>query len=507
MSEEGSARRLLIEQGDELEAAGDWRAAVDVWSNLKRGGQLDFWGHYRRGLAHYALADLDAALADLARAVALNPLHPACQRMYILCLTRKGTIDRTLYDGSVTDDAVHPIVGDYLSHLRQIMTYEGGVQLLPDAVQAQRIGSDAVIYDVGEHDGLVSAVLNASLTNVVAGGDWDRPGRRFEEFHVYEAIRAVLFNRSARWQDTEFYRDNVARIRAGDPVWNCASVEQFAHRLNFELLDLRDRLREGGVKRQVEIGGWDPIDDIRLGVARDGKLIFLNGQHRLAMAKLLHAGTIPVQIVMRHQAWHELRTEIERYAAAHGGAVYQQIPHPDLVHLPATHKLDRLRAIVEKLHEKLPPGARVLDIGAHWGAAASLAAEAGYAVTAVEYNPEFLPLLRKLTAADQRIEVWEGDIFEFDRLGDYDAVIALNIFHHFLRSAASFERFRALLGRLPRGLLLLQTHNPGTVDHSQDFHAEMTVQEFLQFIIDHSAYEQSELIFVEDDGRPIYLLS
>lgn len=507
MSEEGNARRLLIEQGDELEAAGDWRAAVDIWSNLRRGGELDFWAYYRRGLAHYALADLDAALEDLGRAIALNPLHAACQRMYILCRTRKGLIDRSLWDGSVAFDAVHPIVGEYLGYIRQIVTYEGGAKLLADTVQSQHVGSQTVIYDVGEHDGLVSAVLNASLTNVVAGGDWDTPGRRVEEFHVYEAIKAVLFNRTARWEDTEFYRENVERIHAGDHVWNCTSVEQFSHRLNYELLDLRDNLRAVGIRRQTEIGGWDPIDDIRLGVARDGKLIFLNGQHRLAMAKLMHAEAIPVQIVMRHQDWHELKTDVERYAADHGGAVYQQIPHPDLIDLPAFHKLDRLRAIVEKLHEKLPPGARVLDIGSHWGAAASLAAEAGYAVTAVEFNPEFLPFLRKLTAADERIEVWEGNIFEFDRFGDYDAVIALNIFHHFLRSEANFESFRALLGRLPKGLLLLQTHNPGTVDHSQDFHAQMNVQEFLQFIIDHSVYEQSELIFIEDDGRPIYLLS
>lgn len=507
LSEEGKARRLLIEQGDELEAAGNWRAAVDIWSNLRRGGELDFWAYYRRGLAHYALADLDAALDDLGRATALNPLHPACQRMYVLCLTRKGRIDRSLYDGSVAFDAVHPIVGEYLGHIRQLMTYDGGAQILDDTGQAQHISAQTIVYDVGEHDGLVSAVLNASLTNVVAGGDWDTPGRRVEEFHVYEAIKAVLFNRTARWEETEFYRENVARIQAGDHVWNCTSVEQFAHRLNFELLDLRDKLRAAGIRRQVEIGGWDPIDDIRLGVARDGKLIFLNGQHRLAMAKLMHAEAIPVQIVMRHQAWHELRTDVERYAAEHGGAVYQQIPHPDLIHLPAFHKLDRLRAIVEKLHEKLPPGARVLDIGSHWGAAASLAAEAGYAVTAVEFNPEFLPFLRKLTAADERIEVWEGDIFEFDRVGDYDAVIALNIFHHFLRTEASFIRFKELLGRLPKGLLLLQTHNPGTVDHSQDFFADMNVQEFLQFIIDHSAYERSELIFVEEDGRPIYALT
>jgi 2-polyprenyl-3-methyl-5-hydroxy-6-metoxy-1,4-benzoquinol methylase len=507
LSEEGNARRLLIEQGDELEAAGNWRAAVDIWSNLRRGGELDFWAYYRRGLAHYALADLDSALDDLGRAVALNPLHPACQRMYVLCLTRKGRIDRSLYDGSVAFDAVHPIVGEYLGHIRQLMTYEGGAQLLPDTAQAQRISAEAAIYDVGEHDGLVSAVLNASLTNVVAGGDWDTPGRRVEEFHVYEAIKAVLFNRSARWEETEFYRENVDRIRAGDHVWNCTSVEQFAHRLNFELLDLRDKLRANGIRRQVEIGGWDPIDDIRLGVARDGRLIFLNGQHRLAMAKLMHVEAIPVQIVLRHRDWQQLKTDIEAYAAAHGGAVYQQIPHPDLIHLPAFHKLDRLRAITEKLHEKLPPGARVLDIGSHWGAAATMAAEAGFAVTAVEMNPEFLPFLRGLTAGDDRIEVWEGSIFDFDRLGEFDAFIAQNIFHHFLRTEATFASLCELLARMPKGLLLLQTHNPGTVDHGQAFHADMSVQEFLQFIIDHSAYEHSELIFVEEDGRPIYALT
>ena len=89
----------------------------------------------------------------------------------------------------------------------------------------------------------------------------------------------------------------------------------------------------------------------------------------------------------------------------------------------------------------------------------------------------------------------------------FDAFIAQNIFHHFLRTEAMFTRFKELLARMPKGLLLLQTHNPGTVDHGQDFFADMNVQQFLQFIIDHSAYEQSELIFVEEDGRPIYALT
>ena len=48
---------------------------------------------------------------------------------------------------------------------------------------------------------------------------------------------------------------------------------------------------------------------------------------------------------------------------------------------------------------------------------------------------------------------------------------------------------------------------PGTVDHGQAFHADMSVQAFLQFVIDHSAYENSELIFVEEDGRPLYALT
>jgi hypothetical protein len=399
------------------------------------------------------------------------------------------------------------VVGEYLGYLRQIMTYPAGAEIREDAVQRQRVDCHTPIYDVGEHDGLVAAVLNASLTNVVAGGDWDTPGQPVEQFHVYEAIKAVMFARNARWEDTLFYRENVERIRAGDHVWNCATVEQFNHRLNFELTDLRDRLRAEGIRRQVEIGGWDPIDDIRLGVARDGKLIFLNGQHRLAIAKLLHAEEIPVQIVLRHADWQQLRDEIERYAAAHGGAVYQQIPHPDLVDLPAVHKLDRLRAVTEKLREKLPEGARVLDIGTHWGAAAQMAAQAGFEVTAVESNPEFLPVLRGLTAGDERITVWEGDIFDFEAVGAYQGFIALNIFHHFLRSEASFEAFKALLGRLPRGLLLVQTHNPGTVDQGQGFHADMSVPQFLQFMIDQSAYEQSELIFIEADGRPIYALT
>jgi hypothetical protein len=47
------------------------------------------------------------------------------------------------------------------------------------------------------------------------------------------------------------------------------------------------------------------VDEIAACVNRSGKLLFLNGKHRLAMAKALDLKRVPIVIVAIHRAWTE----------------------------------------------------------------------------------------------------------------------------------------------------------------------------------------------------------
>lgn len=61
-------------------------------------------------------------------------------------------------------------------------------------------------------------------------------------------------------------------------------------------------------------------------VGRDGTLLFVNGRHRLAIAKLLDVDAIPVGVLVRHADWIA-----HRDAVADGERMPDDPTHPDLV--------------------------------------------------------------------------------------------------------------------------------------------------------------------------------
>lgn len=502
--------REIIDLGDECERNGLWREAERQWQRLLADSSLIFWGRMRLGGVYYAQSRFAEAIEILRAAVSLNPAHPYAQEMLIRSMIQKeGFADEFDF---VESDLLQEI--DYAG----VKSLIDGICLLKQSGVTKSefghpvysfIDHDTPIYDVAAHDGSISALLKVGAHAVDMPGDWDLLGSRFEEFEVHRAINAVLVTKSCEWKDTDFYKSNVARIRAGDYVWNCESEAAFETRLSTDMPLLYQSISSSGVLPQSSIGGWDPMDDIRLGVGRSGDLIFLNGQHRLAMAKLLRLKGIPVRIVVRHAEWASLRGEIESYRISTGdGYVYQQIPHADLVNIPAVHKLDRFSTIVDSVASLTLSSGCVLDIGSHWGAIPMLLSRLGCRCDAVENNPEYLPFLRGLTSyRDSNARIIEGSVFDLDDLSKYDVIVALNILHHFLRTEQSFANLKTLLGKVARGVMYVQTHNPETVDGIDDYFAPMTVPQFLEFIVENSIFTRYSEIYRESDGRPIFLFS
>lgn len=495
----------IQKNAEQLEQTGKWQQAIEIWSKLLDDDSQSFWAHYRIGLAYYALDQLEAATEKLRVAITRNPLHPNCQLNYLRCLVRLGSVDKSLFDGSIEQLNCDIWTVGLIEDIKLLMTYQAGVEIHRRS-EVTYIDSSCPVYDVAEHDGLIRAVLNTSVTHAVAGGNWDELGRPVEEFDVYVALRLALFERQTPWQDTHFYKDHVERINSGDYVWNCETVAQFDERLTIELPNLIEKIRDQGMKTQIQLGGWDPLDDIRIGVARNGELIFLNGQHRLSIGKLLRLNEIPVRIVLRHVEWQRLRDDVSKYASENGGRIYQQIDHPDLCNIPAVHTLERFSPVLDIIKKEVKSGGRVLEIGSHWGAGASLLGHAGYRCVAVENDPAFLPFTRKLTARYKEITVFEGNIFDYGDMSDFDAIIAMNIFHHFLRTESSFQQFNILLKKLPKTLLFVQTHNPETVDKNQGFYKQFGSEDLLKHIVQESSFTTYERIFVESDGRPVYVM-
>jgi len=167
---------------------------------------------------------------------------------------------------------------------------------------------------------------------VVLCGNWDKELPRFEEHFIYQFI----YNRYERRmpaENTDFFELFEEKLSEQGTFWNgCESVEDFHKRCEY-LDGLFKDIRENGIRTTEQLGsealrsrGYP--DNIHINIGRNGELIYLNGRHRLSMAKILDIEAIPVNVMVRHKEWQELRDGIYNNGLAEGRESLRD--HPDL---------------------------------------------------------------------------------------------------------------------------------------------------------------------------------
>ena len=290
-------------------------------------------------------------------------------------------------------------------------------------------------------------------------------------------------------------------------MWGCTSEAGFRTRLA-GLEQLFDELRANGYRSQAELGSDDLADEVRVGIRRDGRLLFLDGRHRLAMARLLELDEIPVNVVVRHREWVRFRHTISDYIRPRRGRVYQVIDHPDLADFPAHHGTERLGMLREAFAGYDCEDKRLLDVGAHWGAMSQEASKLGFRCTAVEANKRCARIAERIAAASgASFDVWHGSIFDFPDVERQQAVLALNVFHHFIKTEALHERLIELLGRMRAEIMVFEPHAADPPGQMRGAFRNYPEQEFVDFVGGHAGFSDSRYLGRASDGRPLYVLT
>jgi len=177
-------------------------------------------------------------------------------------------------------------------------------------------------------------------------GDWDQPDGKFDDRELVQALRA-RFKDGREWDDLEYVSRALETVRAGGSTWNgCRSVEDVHDRCK-NLDRLYEMIRDRGFQSQTALHGTDSKSlllsgsfdrsrtDIAVHIARSGEFRFVDGNHRLAISKILNLDEVPVRIVVRHEQWQAHREAIKRTSerAQLPDCVDQHHSHPDLKHL------------------------------------------------------------------------------------------------------------------------------------------------------------------------------
>lgn len=172
----------------------------------------------------------------------------------------------------------------------------------------------------------------------VLEGDWDRNLPPFEEHPVYRFIRD-RYERGMSAKDTNFFEHFRAELSEQESYWNgCKSIEDFHERCAY-VDELYEEIHEHGIKSAEQRRsegryiGSSP-DNVTINIGRDGELIYVNGRHRLSIAKILNI-ELPVNVMIRHADWQAVRDAVVRSddLSEVDMDIKQHLNHPDVEYL------------------------------------------------------------------------------------------------------------------------------------------------------------------------------
>lgn len=147
----------------------------------------------------------------------------------------------------------------------------------------------------------------------ILSGDWDLSSFRLEDTEVYKAFKQRIKTKTP-WQETEFYRNGLARIESGKMFFRSTTREEWEQRIQFLDSLITDMSQKGYIPgfQLLPDKGLTALflrpemsEEISINIGRDGQYLFQNGRHRLVLAQLLGIKKVPVRVHVRHQIWAE----------------------------------------------------------------------------------------------------------------------------------------------------------------------------------------------------------
>ncbi len=339
------------------------------------------------------------------------------------------------------------------------------------------------------------------LIGQATAGDWDK-SHPLSELGIFDALRQ-RFVEQRDWSSIAFFDQMRASVLAGEPRFKYRTEDDFERQ--FERIDqLWENLQREGYRSQAELGTDRPWDEVVIAFDRFGRTVFVDGRHRLALAKIMGLTSIPAFVALRHEKWVQQGREFIKHIEEHSGVSYQPVPHPDFARFPSKKGHERFAMI----RAALPvDSGRLLDVGSNKGYMCHRFEDAGFDCVAAERSERELFFLRMFhRAGERRFEIVSGDVLTKRFESPFDVVLALNIFHHFLKDESGVDALRQFLDRLDTQFMVFEPH---LADDPQmrNAHLNLGPQEFLEFVKTSAALPNSTWLGDAEDGRPVYLLS
>jgi len=323
--------------------------------------------------------------------------------------------------------------------------------------------------------------------------DWEKSKKLLEDLPVYQALKQK-FKEGKKWKDIEYYKEERDdRLKEIELIYN--QIKKNVFRSKIEQQNLKDDKK---LERSVI------IEDITVIIGRNGQLINLHGNHILSMAILLGIPEVPIKIIVRHKNWINFKKRLSYYSRHR--RLYQFPIHPDLQEFPFSYGESRFDMIKENL--SISQGT-LLDVGANFGYFSHKFEDEGFDCYAVEANWLHAYFLKKLRNAENRkFKVITESIFNYHKNKElnFDVILALNVFHHFLKRKNTYHNLIKLLNRIKVKEFFFGAHKPEEFRKIKAYR-NYSPDQFVNFIIENSHLSKAKFIGKTKNGRSLYKLT
>jgi len=178
----------------------------------------------------------------------------------------------------------------------------------------------------------------------VRKGNWDQANQPVNELPAVMAVYQRFKHRRS-WENIHFIKKVIEKSRNGITIWKgcknkkdvmsmCDKIDQLYHNIEQAGYLTRKDLISGEIINEDKYVKGDKLErynEIAVDIGRNGQFLFVDGRHRLAIAKILEIDKIPVRVSARHSQWQEVREIVAQTPQDElPASVRTHLDHPDL---------------------------------------------------------------------------------------------------------------------------------------------------------------------------------
>lgn len=339
---------------------------------------------------------------------------------------------------------------------------------------------------------------------IVNNWNWDIEWNSFNENLIFNWLYERFIDKK-EWTDTSYFTNFVKEIESWKLMWNCSNQKELLIRCK-ELDDLYNDIKNNWYQLNKDTITWG-YDEVTVNIWRNWEILFNDWAHRLTIAKLLKLEKIPVRIIARHSNWYNFIKYLK--SVLPNQTSYQSLGHPDLdtnfkINHPCYNRFELFSPYLPDSKE----WSKSLDIWGNIGFFSRELEKKWFNAFIIEHESFYLKILQKFKDfLWYRYNIIGEDMFTWKGITDnkFDVVLALNIFHHFIKTEEFYKKLVKLLNDLQTDVIIFEAHNTNEVQMEWSY-KNYSPLEFVEFIMKETWLTKYKKIWnVKDlDEREIF---